>query len=81
MISDQKRYKAAQELFDAAYRFWNACQEEGQHGAVQWLNGSLGELIVFTRGEYRDTILKNIQSLYEQENVHIFSESLPTEEE
>lgn len=69
---DEKRRAAAQKLLDAAYEFWKACQEEGQYGAVQWLEGSKGELLIFTRGEYRSRLMSNIDRLSSQTEIHVF---------
>lgn len=75
---DEKRRAAGQKLLDAAHEFWRACAAEGQYGAVQWLTGSRGELLVFTRGEYRDALLNNIWDLKDRGQVHEFSsEELP----
>jgi hypothetical protein len=74
---DEKRLKSATKLLDAAYEFWNSCHLEGQYGAVQWLIGSNGELILFTRGEYKNKILNNVFELNSTEKVHTFiSESI-----
>lgn len=71
-----KRYIAAQKLLDAAHEFWNSCQDEGQYGAVQWLEGSLGELVVFTRGEYRSHIMNNIHTLPNVDKINFFSDQM-----
>lgn len=60
---DRKRRAAGQKLLVAAQEFWDACRAEGQHGAVQWLEGSGGELLIYTRGEYRKTLLTNVHEL------------------
>jgi hypothetical protein len=79
---DEQRRAAAQKLLDAAYDFWSACQAEGQHGAVQWLIGTGGEMVVFTRGEYRDALMHNIWSLEDQGRAHVFEgEEIPKPEE
>lgn len=78
---DEMRREAGQKLLDAAYEFFKACHEEGQYGGVQWLQGSKGELVVFTRGEYRHDLLNNIYSMAEQKRVHVFSESMPSEDD
>lgn len=75
---DKKRYAAAQKLLDAAHEFWSACYEEGQYGAVQWLTGTDGELVIFTRGEYRERLLSNIDTLENVEKIHLFSEDMPS---
>lgn len=77
---DSKRYAAAQKLLDAAHEFWKACIAEGQGGAVQWLIGSQGELIVFTRGEYRGTLMANIDRVNVSEE-HKFGETMESEDE
>ena len=62
---DEKRMAAGQKLLDAAFEFWRAAHEEDPRasGAVLWLEGSNGELLIFTRGEYRQTLMSNIHSL------------------
>jgi hypothetical protein len=57
---DNKRREAGDKLLAAAAEFWRACHAEGQYGAVQWLTGSGGELVIYTRGEYRDRLMANI---------------------
>lgn len=76
---DEKRLAAAQKLLDAAHEFWSACHEEGQYGAVQWLTGTLGELVIFTRGEYRQQLMENIRTLPNVEKMHLFGEEMPDE--
>jgi hypothetical protein len=73
---DKKRMKTGQKLLDSALEFWKACQQEGQHGAVQWLEGSNGELLIFTRAEYRAQLMANIERLSRQAEIHVFRESL-----
>jgi hypothetical protein len=68
---DVKRYAAGQKLLDAAQEFWEACHVEGQGGAVQWLQGTRGELIIYTRGEYLQTLMANIHELPDK-GVHFF---------
>jgi len=60
---DRRRKVAGQKLLTAAQEFWDACRAEGQDGAVQWLEGSGGELLIYTRGEYRKTLLTNVHAL------------------
>ncbi len=73
---DEKRKATAQKLLESAHEFWKACQEEGQYGAVQWLEGSNGELLIFTRCEYRTQLMANIDRLSSQQSVHVFGESV-----
>lgn len=71
-MGHEKRDAAGQKLLDAAQEFWNACHEEGQYGAVQWLQGSSGELLIFTRGEYRAHLMESVTSLPCQGDIHFF---------
>lgn len=78
---DEKRKATGQKLLDAAYEFWDACIQEGQDGAVQWLAGTRGELVIFTRGEYREQLMSNIRAVWQKEHVHLFGEEVPDEDE
>lgn len=78
---DEKRLAAAQKLLAAAHEFWSACHEEGQYGAVQWLTGTTGELVIFTRGEYRQQLMANIHTLPNVEKIHVFGEQMPVEDD
>jgi len=75
---DQQRYDAGQRLLDAAYEFWSACQAEGQAGAIQWLLGSNGELVIFTRGEYLSQLMANIAKV---DASHYFGERMMVDED
>lgn len=78
---DTKRQIAAQKLIDAAQEFWDACHEEGQYGAVQWLEESDGCLLIYTRGEYRQHLMENIYTL-PSSKVHYFKgEVMPDKED
>jgi len=77
---DAKRVKTGQKLLDAAHKFWKACHEEGQYGAVQWLEGTDGCLVIFTRGEYRDTLISNIYKIPEQK-IHVIGERMPSDDD
>ena len=78
---DDKRQAAGQKLLDAAHEFWSACNQEGQYGAVQWLTGTAGELLIFTRGEYRDQLMENIYTLPNMQKIHLFGEKMPNEDD
>ena len=80
-ISDRKRLEVAQKLLDAAYDFWEDANSHGQYGAVQWLTGSNGELIIFTRGEYRDSLMENIERLSFVAPINYYAEEMPVEDE
>lgn len=80
-MMDKKRRAAGQKLLDAAHEFWRACHAEGQSGAVQWLTGTLGEVVIFTRGEYRDQLMTNIHTLPNVEKIHFFAEEMPSDDD
>jgi len=61
MISkDDPRHKAAQDVIDAMYRFFELNRGRG---AVQWLEDHDGKVVIFTRGEYRGQLMENIDRL------------------
>ena len=52
---------AADRFLAAGKEYWDACAKAGLNvGAVIWIEDSHKGLGVFTRGEYRATILRNI---------------------
>lgn len=77
---DEKRRACGDALLKTAQAFWEACHEEGQRGAVQWLLGSNGELVIYTRGEYRETLMQNIDRL-PSDVVHYFGEEMPDDDD
>lgn len=58
---EDPRHAAAQKVIDAMEEFFYL---QPNNGAVQWIEDSLGRVIVFTRGEYRD----KIRDLLEEES-------------
>ncbi|MFA7238960.1 MAG: hypothetical protein WC091_02535 [Sulfuricellaceae bacterium] len=71
--TDSERYKAGEVLLEAANAYWKACHKEGQYGAVQWLQGADGNIVIFTRGEYRKEIMANIERLNGMQEVNFFN--------
>ena len=72
---DDKRKIAGEKLLDAAREFWDACHEEGQYGAVQWLEGSNGEFLIYTRGEYKKQLLDVINT-FPMAKTHLFEKKI-----
>lgn len=62
-VSEEELQAAGQALIDAAYAYWKVMQEAGQGGALFWLDDSAGKTVLFTRGEYRATLLRNVDQL------------------
>ena len=54
---------AADKWMDAGYEYWVAAAKAGINGAVIWVADTDGRMSVFTRGEYRQTILQNIDRM------------------
>ena len=63
-IHEELRSKG-QALIQAALEFWKVHQKLCGPRAVVWLKDTSGHFIVFTRGEYSDQLLLNIQPLTE----------------
>ena len=61
-MSDDELKTKAQTLLDAAHEYYNVMRKRGLAGGCIWLTGMDGALVVFTRGEYRDKLLWNIES-------------------
>ena len=57
---EAKLQKLGQAFLDAGYEYWLASLEAGQWGAVKWVQSTSGEVCIFTRGEYRETLMSNI---------------------
>lgn len=56
--------KAADVFLAAGQAYWDVCRKAGLDvGSVTWIEDSSKGLAIFTRGEYRDTILRNIPEL------------------
>lgn len=53
----------AANLLAAAQSHWSAFQQENRPAAVVWTSSTSGELIVYTRGEYKEAILHNVDDV------------------
>jgi hypothetical protein len=62
MTMDELR-EAGDRLLIAAQEYWVAAHKAGISGAVIWLEDRDKGLVIFTRGEYRATILRNIHEI------------------
>lgn len=54
---------AARKFAEAGHAYFEACCKAGMSGAVIWLLSTDGSLVLFTRGEYRDVLMRNIQEI------------------
>jgi hypothetical protein len=57
---DHKRALAAAQLLNSAAAFFASKSAHGMHGAVKRLEGDSGELVIFTRREYREQLLRAV---------------------
>lgn len=53
---------AGQVFLDAGQAYWDTFHKAGHSGAIVWLQGTGGELVLFTRGEYKSHLLQNIET-------------------
>jgi len=53
--------EAADALLAAAATYHAAANRHGIFGAVIWLEGTGGDLVIVTRGEYRETLMAGIR--------------------
>jgi len=51
--------EAGHRFIEAGRAYWEAMHKAGIGGALAWYESENG-LVIFTRGEYRQTLLKNI---------------------
>ena len=66
VTNDVALEQAGQKLLDAAAAYWKEYQRALGHNAVVWLLGTGGELVIFTRGDYRHTLMENIDSIRQE---------------
>lgn len=56
--------QSADKLMEAAYDYWEMCHKTGLvQGAVIFLTDADGQMVIFTRGEYRGQLVQNIDKL------------------
>ncbi len=63
---DPQLHEAARALLDAAYKYWQEYQRVCGRAPVVWLKDNNGHMVVFTRSEYGDTIMRNIDRLSDE---------------
>jgi hypothetical protein len=59
-------YERAKELLNACQAYWEEYQRSAERDAVVWLEGSDGQIILYTRGEYRDRIKELVEDIDEE---------------
>ena len=56
----------ADAMLKASAEYWEAYHKAGLRGAVVWVEATDGQLVVMTRGEYKDIIMQNIEPLQKE---------------
>ena len=54
---DSELAEKGQALIKAAYEYWQVYQRECGSSAVVWLDDTIGHFVLFTRSEYKDSIM------------------------
>lgn len=54
---------AAQKVLDAAMEYFYAYRRATGGAAVVWIKDTDGRMVILTRGEYSDTLMRNIDLL------------------
>jgi len=62
-IRKGKLYEKGQALINAAFEYWQEYQKVSKRAAVVWLKDTSGHMVLFTRGEYLQTIMQNVDIL------------------
>jgi len=55
-----REHKLAENLLEAAYAFWKERTKNGCGAAIQWVSNTDGRTVIFTRSEYNDTLMRNV---------------------
>jgi hypothetical protein len=50
-----------EKFLDAGNDYWAAAHKAGIGGAIMWLTSESGAMVIYTRGEYKDSLLANIE--------------------
>ncbi len=65
-------------LLEAAHAFWKSEKRHGAYGAVKFAEFESGELVIFTRGEYREKLMAAVGGI--EDGPHYFRAATPTAE-
>ena len=76
--TDDSLEATAQRLIIAAHAYWKKLGSEIGQRAVIWLEDTSGRLAIFTRGEYREQLMRNIGLI---NGPHFFAETGPEQED
>lgn len=65
--------EAAERLLEAAMDYHAAYRKAGLAGAVVWIQDTTGRMVILTRGEYRHTLMENIDRVYRDDEDGVLS--------
>lgn len=79
---DNELKDAAEKLLEASHRYYDLMRRHGLAGGCVWLTSQSGAMVIFTRGEYRERLLRNIEMEMDAKRVRQFGVAeLPADEE
>ncbi len=78
---EERLYEKGRALLEAAYDFWKDCHENGQTGAIRWLEDDKGHILIFTRGEYKSQLMENIWNQIDKDKTIRFSQRILVDDE
>lgn len=82
MTDDAELKASGQALLDAAHSYFNMMRKRGLAGGCIWLTAMDGSMVVFTRGEYREKLLWNIETNLDAKRAFSFGTAeLPTDDQ
>lgn len=55
--------KVGEKFLAAGFEYWEAAHKAGIDGAIIWLSDTNGYTCLFTRGEYKQTLLNNVDRI------------------
>lgn len=68
-----KLHEDGQDFLAAGLKFWEGRAKAGMSGAIAWYKDSNHGMVIFTRGEYSQQLINNIEN---QGPVYIFGSSI-----
>ena len=69
---DQEFEASGRALLEAAHTYYNVMRKKGIAGGCIWLCGQDGNMVIFTRGEYRSQLLRNIETELDTKRLYMF---------
>lgn len=69
---DNELQSAAEKLLEAAHAYYKIMQKKDLAGGCIWLTDKDGAMVVFTRGEFKNQLLHNIETRLPFERAYSF---------